>query len=1161
MIIKRLELQGFKTFPERTKILFHPGITAVVGPNGTGKSNLVDSILWVLGGQRMKSLRGEKIEDVIFNGNAKRPPLGMADVNLILENEEEELHISHRVFRSGESEYRVNGKTVRLKDILDELWKRSISENKYFVIEQGAIGLFITSKPTDKRALLEEAAGTAFYKDKKKQAENKLESTEQNLTRLEDIISEVAKAKNSLQRQAHAAEKYRKLRERIRELTAFHFRNKHKQLKNNLKEVQAQYEQCLNGERELLSRTGTEERELNRKRKEAWDIEQSIKHGQENLYSLKSQAAKLEAEAERETKRIEFFEEKREKAVSDAEELRGELGRLEKDLLQAEEDLRSTTQTFRLKRQEAERCEQEYAQIQAQIEPWTKKLEALRNKYLQKLAELTEIKNEEAKAEKEIELVLRQVEKLRTRREEEQARLEATIKELEHRENILAQNHRLREEKETRLAELREALKTTSTVCADLQKKRTDLKEKKEAKVYHLQALKKLQEKEQGAAPGPDLPGTLGLFTDLLEADPADVPLIDVFWKEEAKAAVIPVQDILNRLGGEITGRFLLLSEEKKATIPEEVLGNPEVIGLLKSRLRPKQKIEKYLPQLQEAVLVKDIQAAVRLWLRFPSHNYLSLRGDLLLHSGLLQLGERKEGIFALSQEMKELEKKISLYDSEMLPITAELDQKFEENQRHEEEIKNESGRLASLQKNILDLEKEIALQRAEKENCSANLALLGHELDVLNLDMQGFTQKMEVLTQRMNAVEEEERALKNKVEVEDREFSRHQEKSSQLGQHLAELKGNQDVLQEKMNNLQGLIQSLRQRRESAAAKIQSLEEEVRNSAAEEVRLKEHIQGLLDKRKSLEEEKDRMETTIAQNETRLQQLQKELSEAEIKVGEIRLEQESQKDERIKWEIKKAETERDLINLEETCWQDLKKTLQEIKEEMAEAEAPEVDVETELEAAREDLQKFKAVNLMAEEEYIVHKERCDFLIQQRTDLKESIAQTKEAILKIDEESQNRFLTALDEVNKNFQEIFSLLFKGGQAEVKLQDESNPMESGIDVIAQPPGKKLQNIILLSGGEKSLTSLAFLFALFRYKPTPFCILDEVDAALDEANLARFLELMKKIKEETQFIIITHNYKTMEVADYIYGTTMEEPNITKLFSMKLEKKREEEKS
>ena len=272
---------------------------------------------------------------------------------------------------------------------------------------------------------------------------------------------------------------------------------------------------------------------------------------------------------------------------------------------------------------------------------------------------------------------------------------------------------------------------------------------------------------------------------------------------------------------------------------------------------------------------------------------------------------------------------------------------------------------------------------------------------------------------------------------------------------------------------------------------------------------------------------------------------------------MREELEKRKEERVRWEIIKAEIDRDMVNLEETCWQELKKTLHEVKDERPEVEISDAEIEDQLAQTEEDLQKYKSVNLMAEEEYLSHKERYDFLIQQRNDLRESIDSTQAAILKIDEESKSQFMAALTEINTYFQEVFTQLFKGGSAEVKLLDESQPLESGVEIIAQPPGKKVQNITLLSGGEKSLTSLSFLFALFRYKPTPFCILDEVDAALDDVNLARFLDLMKNIKSDTQFIIITHNYKTMEVADYIYGTTMAEPNITNLYSVKLEKQQE----
>ena len=369
-------------------------------------------------------------------------------------------------------------------------------------------------------------------------------------------------------------------------------------------------------------------------------------------------------------------------------------------------------------------------------------------------------------------------------------------------------------------------------------------------------------------------------------------------------------------------------------------------------------------------------------------------------------------------------------------------------------------------------------------------------------------------------------------------------------------MKSDIELHQEKIRNLDQQLQTLGQRKESIQKKNQALDHEIQDATEKQSQLKEYILDISKKEKSLEKDKDQREKQLVDDEISLSNAQKELKEMEDRIESLREEHEERKEERVEWEVKKAERDRDLANLEESCWQELKKSLAEIKKDVSPEMTKERDLHEELEGAKEKLQKFKEVNLMAEEEYLSHKKRYDFLLQQKEDLRESIDTTKEAIKKIDKESKAQFLEALIEVNKNFQDIFSLLFKGGKAELKLTDENTPLESGVDIIAQPPGKKLQSIALLSGGERSLTSLAFFFALFRYKPTPFCVLDEVDAALDDVNLERYLDLMRKIKSATQFILITHNFKTMEVADYIYGTTMSEPNITTLYSVKIDRKK-----
>jgi chromosome segregation protein len=425
MIIKKLELQGFKSFPERTKVVFHPGITAIVGPNGTGKSNIVDAILWVLGGQRQKGLRGEKTEDIIFNGNAKRPPLGMADVSLGLEHQQEEIVIAHRAFRSGESEYRLNGKAARLKDIQDTLWKRAVAEKEYFVIEQGSVGAILTTKPAEKRALLEEAAGTAFYKDKKKEAQAKLASSEQNLLRLEDVIAEVSRSKNSLQRQAQAAVRYRKLREKIRGLTGLNYRRRLVQLEHRHEETAQLHTGTLNQEKELAAQVKLREKDLADRHREVWELEKAIKEGQEALYQLDSALRRTDTEREGEAKRAGLLLDRGEKAASAAAELEEEVARLDSEFSRRKETLAELTRTIEEKRTASARAAEDSRSVRESFPSLERNIEGLKSLHLQRLFELTELRNENLKVDKELELLARQESKLEAQLAQEEALLRA----------------------------------------------------------------------------------------------------------------------------------------------------------------------------------------------------------------------------------------------------------------------------------------------------------------------------------------------------------------------------------------------------------------------------------------------------------------------------------------------------------------------------------------------------------------------------------------------------------------------------------------------------------------------------------------------------------------------------------------------------------------
>jgi chromosome segregation protein len=1212
MIIKKLELQGFKSFPDRTKIVFHPGITAIVGPNGTGKSNLVDAMLWVLGGHRQRTVRGDRTDDIIFNGNAKRTPVSMADVVLSLGGDDAEMSVSHRVFRSGESEYRMDGKSVRLKDIQDEMWKHSIGEAEYFVIEQGAIGTFVTSKPVEKRSLLEEAAGTAFYKDRKRQAQNKLELSEQNLTRLEDIITEVEKAKNSLQRQASAATRYRRLRERVRELTSVHFQRKLIHLEVSQQDIAALYNSCLEKERDVVSRIKNEERDLAQARKALWDLEKTLKEDQERVFSLKSQTARLESEIERETKRAEFFEESRMKAESGREELRREMLALELESIQAKTALEEMSRELEGRKKDVETAAALIGQTKERAAARVRELQSLRDEHLLKFQELTEKRNDLVKVEKEIELVLRQEEKLLAQASEQRSLLDAAGAGIARFESEIEARQKTKEEQELSIASLRSSLSLAHAEIAELQSRITALKEKRDEAAYALQALRKVEEKERSAVSTEDVPGTFGLLADLVRTSAEDAPLVDVFWKEEAKARVVLPDEFLKVLRPGLRGTYLLVPGRVRSEVPREVLGDADVTGLLKGRVRIDERFQDLLPRLDEAVIVRDTAAAIRLWIRFPRLNFITPAGDLLLASGLLKLGEKGEGLIALTQEIRGLAEKAARLEGEIAPLAAALEERTAQRQALETSLEAERARHFQEERALQDRLRERKFSLLEKEKAQTSVDILAGELEVLLRDKQLMSRKMDSLKAGLTAAESEERSLNERIETARKELAEVREKDSADERRFFELKSGRDVLGEKMNGLRQQIHGLARRKEATETKIASLEKEIRTGETEKARLADFILGLSERAKGHESERLICEKALEEKEADLQRVRKEQDELERKLQSLREEEEAAKDARVKSEIHKAEIDRDLVNLEETCWQDLKKTLAELRADMeaqaalragaaaeerveeAEEEsalseeeegteearpateeetAPkprrllkklrpvlelsDQEVEQELEEFRDAIQRFKAVNLMAEEEFLEQKKRYDFLIQQRQDLRESIDSTEAAIHKIDEESKTQFLKALEEVNTNFRDVFGLLFKGGNAEVKLLEPDNPLESGIEIVAQPPGKRLQNLALLSGGEKSLTSMAFMFALFRYRPSPFCFLDEVDAALDDVNLARFLDLMKAIKHQTQFIVITHNYKTMEVADYIYGTTMEEPNITKLYSVKLEKKEE----
>ncbi len=1156
MIIKKLELHGFKSFAERTKLILHPGITAVIGPNGTGKSNIVDALLWVLRGRRLRALRGDRSGDVIFNGNDKKAPLSMAYVSLFLGNDEKEMRIIHRVFRSGESEYRMDGKTVRLKDIQDALWKNSIGETNYFVIEQGSIGAFLSSKPIEKRALLEEAAGTAFYKEKKRQAENKLENTEQNLLRLEDIINEVSKGKNSLQRQAGAAKRYRRLREKTRELTLLLYRKKLHSFEQEHREVSQHYQKHLDTERGWINRLKNKEKELAEIRKKVWMSEKNLNEEKDNLYALKSRYSNLHVDREREEKRKDYFKEKKGKSKQEILEFKQELKILNENKQENEKTLQAYQEDLRLKQKNLEKADKSNRLFLEKLNQKEKNKENLRDQYYQKISSHTEIKNKEAELDKEIEMIEKQENRIKSELESERHSLTGIKKEIESTKEKMLRNQTHVIEKTKELKVQKDSLEKTEQALHRLEETIASLDKRKSEYSHHLNTLIKLKQKEQNAGHTPKLKDTFQPLADVIDTDEENAHLVDVFYKQEAKSLLMEPDDFVKQQSkGRLKGNFLLLHPKPKSNPPVQIKKESLFLGLLKNRIRVKPERENFLSLLPEAVIVKNLNDAVSLWLKYPEYHFITLKGDVLLSSGLIKSGEKEEGLFALTREIKEAGQKISQLDNKIKPLEIQLSEHKTLKQKMEQESEQTRSIISREGQNTEVLKKDMSFAEEKKERRESRITLLRQEKDRLAEQKKGMILEKSQLSLEVEKADRNITALKNALKKEEQDYESLQQKRAEENKGYFEIKSQMDVLSEKINHLKQTNTETEQRISTINKKLKSLENDISKADREKELLEKKISDIKQDLIKLEQIKDERQAALTGGEEKLHEIQKDLSSEEEKIQELRNKSEQAKEQRIKWEIKKAEKERDLINCEETCWQELKKTPEEVKKEAALPEKTKEDIENSLSEIREKLEKIGSVNLMAEEEYNTQKKRYDFLVDQRQDLRESIQSTKKAIKKIDSESKAQFLNALIKVNNNFQHVFSILFKGGNAQIRLSDEDDPLESGLDIIAQPPGKKVKNLALLSGGEKTLTSLAFFFALFRFKPAPFCILDEVDAALDETNLDRFLNLMMEIKSQTQFIIITHNFKTMEVADYIYGTAMPEPNITDIYSVRLKGK------
>lgn len=1180
MRLKKLDLFGFKSFPEKLGIEIGDGIMAVVGPNGCGKSNIVDAIRWALGEQSARVLRGDRMDDVIFAGSKTRKPLGMAQVVLTFSNDDgalpidfSEVTVTRRVFRSGESEYLLNKEVCRLKDIREMFRGTGVGSHSYSLIERSQVDSVITDGSTDRRLLLEEAAGITNYKARKREALRKLEATENDLVRLNDIITEVEREARSLGRQVGKAKRYHRWNERVKDLDVSVSRRKHRDLlqeERGLKEVLSEQKA---EEAKLQATRGTLEAEVETIRADLLRKGREVSEAESKLREVEGRLADVREKISVLSERRRGLSEKASEAENRAEELerriRQEHARrssLESEREAAGERVEERSAEVREKEEKLERAEKALAELRERLEDVKRPAVESLERAAQLDAQVQRHRSEVAERTARIERESRRREELLARRSSLEERLQAGRSELER---IVDALRECRNEEESRAAKteniwedankLRENEKALSERAAALQsrlKLMQEIQDSYECLGEGVMVVMKDEEMRSRAKIVGPLAGLLSVPEEMVAAVEATLgETLQYLVSEDLGAAAEVFAEGRSKSKGGVTvvplpaGVETLAAEQRENLLKEE-----GVIAWLPEACTESEEPDPAVRSfLSRAFLVSDEKTALRLSRRYDGTKLLFVtRGGFAVEAGasLLRIGgsTKAAGLICRAGEIEKCQE--DLRDAEA--SLRDLKKKREELERVRtaslESLEEMRQKVRGLQQACVDKERDVSTARAQLEAC-------GEELDVLH----------ERISTAKNASEEAERAIRmagsklrdaesakesceedlRRTEAKERELEA-ERTAAQRAYHeahglWAEAERAVREIEAEMARLAASAEDLAARREAKLkeaegaresssaleAEIEGLEEELVRSGNAKRDIEEDLSGL-------REDYEKSEAVAAEKEHSAKEARGKAQEAtnSLHDTEIRLTQVSTEASGLRQRVMGEHG----VNLDayapaEDCEQSLE------------------EMEADLEHLRAKVAKLGAVNLLAVEDYKRCRERLEFLTTQRTDLVQARESLLEAIEKINITASSLFVETFEKVRENFKRTFSTLFKGGEAEISLVGE-DPLEADVDIYARPGGKKFQSLKLLSGGERALTAISLLFAVYLVKPSPFCILDEVDAPLDDVNVDKFVSMIREFSSRTQFIVVTHNKSTMAAANRLYGITMAEPGTSKLVSV-----------
>lgn len=1191
MRIKKLELVGFKSFKDRTVIQFDAGITGIVGPNGCGKSNIVDALVWVMGEMSAKHLRGSSMEDVIFAGSELYSPLGMAEVSLVLENDGgpfpakfasfSEIMVTRRLHRNGESEYLINKESARLKDIHEIFMDTGAGSKGFSIIEQGAIGKIITSKPEDRRTLIEEAAGITKFKVRKKESQRKLQSTDQNLIRLQDITGELKRQIDSLQRQAQRAERYRNLKNQIEDLDLWLASIQYKDLSTKAEQAEKNYEdahsQEINGGTDLSGMQS----DLETRRLTLLEQEKNVEKLQGMHYELQSQVQKKEMQLQE--LRFEIEQGRRNEQMT---------GTLLQEQKAREELLDRDFQELTTKAEElitlVASLKEQFEEKNAVYEEHQSRVQEIDEELTSKRREMFAIGQSVSAVDAKVQSMHSQLEDMQSRREHQETLLQelhGKVDEFKQRRTKVENQFEKERQLGFDLSQDADAFDANKKVLQrDLEEKRQEVdlfKDNLNQVTSRLYGLESLQGNFEGFEEGVKsvMHWQKARAEQQLRADGT----VEVSFQPVAEVVEVPSQyevameaalgsklqmllsnkeslavEAVDHLKVSKTGRTSFFNTPWAANGSDVSAQAPtNVVAILKDVIQCSDEFQNTVHHLLgDVAVVEDIRTALSLRNDFPGWSFVTLEGDTLSAEGVLTGGAREtaeSGVLKRRREIKELTQQKEEWSGKLVLAQAAMKKIEQQLQNVLNDFEGAQKRRQEQEIRVAELKKD--LERAQTEFNNAEYAVERQEKEVQKIALQHQTleERHAELEQTLQESRFKKAELEEAIEILDQELAQNRLGFEGLQNQVMELKVSFVSKSQELESVQKQLVSVERMLTDLRGQLSRMSEESSKNATslttnqwrmeEEKRdLEKLIITVEEARQHLALARDEYEQAAEDTrelEERVQTLQRDRHQLQTRMNEskLQLEQARMKEQYIRDQIR----ERYMIELPD------------VMSRFDGREGDTQEAERDLKDLREKISKIGEVNLSAIEEYEETSKRYEFLVQQQNDLQEAKEQLRRVIERINKICSKRFKETFDMVNERFMKVFPVLFGGGEARLELHEDAESQEMGIEIIAKPPGKKMQSVTLMSGGEKALTAVALIFAIFLVKPSPYCLLDEVDAPLDDANVYRFNDLVREMAKRSQIIVVTHNKHTMEVAKKLYGVTMQERGVSTMVSVSLQ--------